>query len=55
MHLSYDVMELPADTGLTLIAFTAEPASPDDDTLRLLSSWAADHDPTDALATRRQP
>ena len=41
--LSFDVMELPADTGLSLIAFSAEPASPDDDALQLLSSWAADH------------
>lgn len=43
LHLSFDVMELPADIGLSLIAFSAEPASPDDDALRLLSSWAADH------------
>ena len=38
-------MDLPADPGLTLIAFTAEAGSPDDDALRLLASWAATHAP----------
>ena len=38
------VMELPADPGLSLIAYSAEPASPDDDALRLLASWAATTD-----------
>jgi transcriptional regulator with XRE-family HTH domain len=48
LHLSYDVMELPADPGLSLIAFSAEAGSPDDDALRLLASWAATRDPADA-------
>ena len=39
LHLSYEVMELPADPGLSLIAFSAEPGSPDDDALRFLASW----------------
>ena len=51
LHLSYDVMDLPADPGLALVAFTAEVGSPDDDALRLLASWAASHHPADALAT----
>ena len=54
LHLSYDVMELPADPGLTLLAFSAEAGSPDDDALKLLASWAATHDPADALTTSRQ-
>jgi transcriptional regulator with XRE-family HTH domain len=54
LHLSYDVMELPADPGLTLIAFSADAGSPDDDALKLLASWAATHDPADALTTPRQ-
>jgi len=49
LHLSYDVMELPADPGLALLAFSAEAGSPDDDALRVLASWAATHDPADAL------
>jgi hypothetical protein len=44
-------MDLPADSGLSLIAFSAEAGSPDDDALKLLASWAATHDPADALAT----
>jgi transcriptional regulator with XRE-family HTH domain len=54
LHLSYDVLELPADPGLSLIAFSAEPGSPDDDALRLLASWAATHDPAGALAAPHQ-
>jgi transcriptional regulator with XRE-family HTH domain len=53
LHLSYDVMELPADPGQSLIAFSAEAGSPNDDALRLLASWAATHDPADALAATR--
>jgi hypothetical protein len=44
LHLSYDVMDLPADPGLALIAFSAEAGSPTDDALKLLASWAATHD-----------
>jgi transcriptional regulator with XRE-family HTH domain len=55
LHLSYDVMELPADPGLTLLAFSAETGSPNDDALKFLASWAATHDPADALATPNQP
>ena len=49
LHLSYDVMELPADPGLALIAFSAEAGSPDDDALKFLASWAAAHDPARRL------
>lgn len=41
LTLDYDALELPADTGLTIIAYSAEPASPSADNLRLLASWAA--------------
>lgn len=54
LHLSYEVMELPADPGLSLIAFSAEAGSPDDDALKLLASWAATHNPADALTTPHQ-
>ena len=43
LHLEFEVMALHADPGLDLVAFTAEPGSPDDDGLRLLASWAAEH------------
>jgi transcriptional regulator with XRE-family HTH domain len=51
LHLTYDVMELPADPGLALTAFSAEAGSPTDDALKFLASWAATHNPADALAT----
>jgi transcriptional regulator with XRE-family HTH domain len=54
LHLSYEVMELPADPGLSLIVFSAEAGSPDDDALKLLASWSATHDPADAPATPNQ-
>ena len=41
LDLAFDAMELPADPGLTMTAYTAEPGSPSDDALKLLSSWAA--------------
>ena len=44
LHLAYEVMELPADPGLTLLAYSAEPGSPSDDALRLLASWASSVD-----------
>jgi hypothetical protein len=34
-------MALPADPGLTLVVYSAEPGSPAEDALKLLASWAA--------------
>ena len=51
VHLSYEVMDLPADPGLSLVAFSAEAGSPSEEALRFLGSWAATHDTTDAAAT----
>jgi transcriptional regulator with XRE-family HTH domain len=41
MELSYEVMELPADPGLTLGVYTAEPGSRSAQALALLASWTA--------------
>jgi transcriptional regulator with XRE-family HTH domain len=41
LELTYEGMELTADPGLTLFTYTAEPASPSEDGLKLLASWAA--------------
>ena len=49
LHLSYEVMDLPADPGLALVAFSAEAGTPDDDALKLLASWAATHNAADAV------
>lgn len=41
MELAYEAMQFSADEGLTLLAYTAEPGTPDADALALLASWAA--------------
>jgi hypothetical protein len=49
--LSYEAMELAADSGLTMHVYTAEPGSPSADALALLASWAATQQATAAPAT----
>ncbi|MFJ2632462.1 helix-turn-helix transcriptional regulator [Streptomyces sp. NPDC093221] len=44
LTLAYDALELPADTGLTIMAYSAEPGTPARDALDLLASWAATND-----------
>jgi MmyB-like transcription regulator ligand binding domain len=41
LDLAFDAMELPAEPGLTLTAYTAEPGSPAEEKLNLLASWSA--------------
>jgi transcriptional regulator with XRE-family HTH domain len=41
LTLAYEGLEMAAEPGLTLTIYTAEPASPSEDALRLLASWAA--------------
>jgi transcriptional regulator with XRE-family HTH domain len=41
LELSFQAMELPDLPGHSLTVYTAEPGSPSDEGLRLLSSWAA--------------
>jgi transcriptional regulator with XRE-family HTH domain len=41
LRLSYEMMELTADTGLAILAYNAEPGSRSEDGLSLLGSWAA--------------
>jgi hypothetical protein len=41
LQLAFEAMPLPANTGLTLTAYSAEPGSPSRDALALLESWAA--------------
>jgi transcriptional regulator with XRE-family HTH domain len=44
LELSYEAMQLPADPGLSLIVYTAQPDSPTQEALRFLASWADGHD-----------
>jgi transcriptional regulator with XRE-family HTH domain len=44
LTLTYESMELTADAGLRLNAYSAEPGSPSHDALNLLASWTATPD-----------
>jgi transcriptional regulator with XRE-family HTH domain len=44
LELSYEVMELPADAGLTISVYSAEPGSRSQEALDLLASWTATPD-----------
>ena len=48
LELRYEGMELPADPGLTLFVYTAEPGTRSEDGLKLLASWAATRELEDA-------
>jgi len=41
LELTYEAFELPADPGLSLSTYTAEPGSPSADALLVLASWVA--------------
>lgn len=41
MTLAYEPAAMASSPGLTLVSYAAEPASPSEEALRLLSSWAA--------------
>jgi len=51
LDLAYEVMELSADAGLTLTAYSPEPDSMSADGLALLASWAATQDRSDLHET----
>jgi len=41
LTLTYESLELPADAGLTLVTYSAEPGSPSEAALRELGRWSA--------------
>jgi transcriptional regulator with XRE-family HTH domain len=43
LDLRFETMELPADPGLALLLYTAEPGSQTEQALTFLASWAAGH------------
>jgi transcriptional regulator with XRE-family HTH domain len=55
LELTYEVLALPADPGLSLVVYTAEPGSTSQDGLRLLASWAATLDQVEQAATAQAP
>jgi hypothetical protein len=40
LTLAYERLELPADPGLAIVTYTAEPGSPSEERLRELADWA---------------
>ena len=46
LDLDYDALEIPADPGQTIVAYTAEPGSAARDAFDILASWAATHQQT---------
>jgi hypothetical protein len=51
LTLDYDALELPADPGQTIVAYTAEPATPARHALDLLASWTSTPDQAPAVTT----
>ena len=54
LHLSYEVMDLTADPGLSIVAFSAPAGSSADEGLRILASWAATQGAVEAASDKRQ-
>ena len=50
LSLTYNRMDLPADHGLTIFTYAAEPGSRSEEALKLLGSWAATADPAESAA-----
>jgi len=55
LELTYEVLALAADPGLSLVVYGAEPGSASQDGLELLASWAATLDQLDQPATMPAP
>ena len=51
LDLEYDALEIPADPGQTIIAYSAGPGSAARDALGILASWAATHHQAGQLDT----
>lgn len=47
LQLTYEMMELPADTGLSMLTYSAEPGTASHDSLNLLASWWASQQQAD--------
>jgi transcriptional regulator with XRE-family HTH domain len=54
LSLTFEMLELAADPGLHLLAYSAEPGSTSHDALNLLGSWAATVDPAELARTTDQ-
>ena len=52
LDLSFEALELPADPGLRINVYTADPGTPSEDALKVLASWAATQQATLEPAVR---
>ena len=55
LHLTFEVMDLPADPGLSLVVYSAEPGSGSQDALKLLASWTTNEEEPTAAAIDQLP
>ena len=55
LDLTFETFPLGADAGQVLLTYTAEPASPSQDALNLLASWAATNDDIERPAPAIDP
>jgi len=53
LTLNYDALEIPADPGQTIVAYTAQPHSPSQQALNLLANWTSTQDDTPATTADR--
>jgi len=54
LHLLFEAMELSADAGLSLYVYSTQPASPSDERIRQLASWAATNQQLDRTESARR-
>ena len=54
LSLSYNRLDLPADHGLTIFTYAAEPGSRSAEGLKLLGSWAATVDSAESTHATNQ-
>jgi MmyB-like transcription regulator ligand binding domain len=54
LNLSLTRLDLPADPGLIVFTYAAEPGSRSEEALELLGSWAATADPVESARATEQ-
>jgi transcriptional regulator with XRE-family HTH domain len=55
LAVTYEALELPADTGQRILVYTAEPGSPSHEALNLLASWSSTPSELAAVETGLEP
>jgi hypothetical protein len=55
LSLSFERLDLAADSGLTIFTYTAEPGSKSDEALNLLASWTATVDQSEPAHATHDP